>query len=81
MRQGLRWGPRSIDLDIISYGSKSIRSKRLIIPHQCIDKRIFVLKPLAEIAPRLSIPGKGKVCDLLAALGDDKACRRISNAE
>ena len=80
VRQGLRWGPRNIDLDIIAYGNKSIRSKNLTVPHQSADKRLFVLKPLAEIAPQLSLPGKGKVCDLLAALGDDKTCQRISNA-
>ena len=80
VRQGLRWGPRNIDLDIIAYGDKSIRSKNLTIPHQSADKRIFVLKPLAEIAPQLSLPGKGKVCELLAALGDDKTCWKINNA-
>ena len=79
VRQGLRWGPRNIDLDIIAYGNKSLNSKNLTIPHQSADKRLFVLKPLAEIAPRLSLPGKGKVCDLLATLGDDKTCRRIRN--
>ena len=79
VRQGLHWGPRNIDLDIIAYGNKSIHGKRLIVPHQSADKRLFVLKPLAEIAPRLSLPGKGKVCDLLAALRDDGTCRRIHN--
>ena len=79
VRQGLRWGPRNIDLDIITYGNKSLNSKNLTIPHQAADRRIFVLKPLAEIAPRLLLPGKGKAGDLLAALGDDKTCRRISN--
>ena len=80
VRQGLRWGPRNIDLDIIAYGNKSLNSKNLTIPHQSADKRIFVLKPLAEIAPQLSLPGKGKVGDLLAALEDDKTCHRICNA-
>lgn len=80
VRQGLRWGPRNIDLDIISYGDKSICSKRLTIPHRALAERLFVLKPLAEIAPRLLIPGQGKVCDLLDALADDKSCRKIGNA-
>ena len=78
VRQGLRWGPRNIDLDIISYANKSIRTKHLTIPHRCADKRLFVLKPLAEIAPQLTLPGKGRVSDLLAALGDNKTCRKIS---
>lgn len=81
VRQGLRWGPRNIDLDIISYGNKSIRTNRLTIPHSSVSKRLFVLKPLAEIAPQLPIPGKGKVCELLVALGDDKTCRRMGDGK
>jgi len=79
VRQGLRWGPRNIDLDIISYGNRFISTNRLTIPHISADKRIFVLKPLAEIAPQLIIPGKGRVCELLTALGDDKTCRKIGD--
>jgi len=79
VRQGLRWGPRNIDLDIIAYGNKRISSKALTIPHPSAAQRIFVLKPLAEIAPQLWLPGKGKVCDLLAALGDAQICQRVAS--
>jgi len=77
VRQGLRWGPRNIDLDIIAYGDKCITSKHLTIPHPAAHQRIFVLKPLAEIAPQLWLPGKGRVGELLAALGDESVCRKV----
>ena len=46
-----RNGPRTIDLDIIFYGNLILNTQSLTIPHPCADKRFFVLKPLAEIAP------------------------------
>ena len=48
-----RWGPRIIDIDILFYGKKIIKTKNLIIPHKEICKRLFVLIPLNEIAPNL----------------------------
>jgi len=48
-----RWGPRVIDIDILFYGKKIIKTKNLIIPHKEILKRLFVLVPLNEIAPNL----------------------------
>ncbi len=57
-RQRLRhWGERSLDVDILLYGDQQITTERLIIPHAEISKRNFVLVPLAEIAPTLSILG------------------------
>ncbi|MEZ0536521.1 2-amino-4-hydroxy-6-hydroxymethyldihydropteridine diphosphokinase [Caldicellulosiruptoraceae bacterium PP1] len=47
----IRWGPRNIDIDILFYGSLIINSNILTIPHPEIEKRLFVLKPLNEIAP------------------------------
>lgn len=47
--QGARFGPRIIDLDILLYGYKSIKSKRLTVPHPRMFKRDFVIKPLKEI--------------------------------
>jgi 2-amino-4-hydroxy-6-hydroxymethyldihydropteridine diphosphokinase len=46
---GVRYGPRAIDLDILLYGSRIVRSKNLIIPHPRMFSRLFVLKPLAEV--------------------------------
>jgi len=47
-----KWGPRTIDIDILYYGNKVIRRRKLTVPHPLMHKRYFVLKPLAEIAPR-----------------------------
>lgn len=60
-----RWGPRTLDLDILLYGSTRIDDARLQVPHPEIAKRAFVLYPLAEIAPQLVIPGLGAIADLL----------------
>lgn len=68
VRTGLRWGPRTLDLDILLYGSAQIADQRLTVPHVGIAEREFVLYPLAEIAPPdLLIPGKGHLHELVAA--------------
>lgn len=50
------WQPRLIDLDILFYGKKILKTKTLTIPHPLLHQRLFVLRPLAEIAPRLQHP-------------------------
>jgi 2-amino-4-hydroxy-6-hydroxymethyldihydropteridine diphosphokinase len=60
-----RYGPRTLDLDIITYGSEIIYEHHLRVPHPRAHERPFVLAPLAEIAPHLVIPGRGAVSDLL----------------
>jgi len=50
-RRGKRWGPRVLDLDLVLWSGGSFRSRRLTVPHAQIDKRSFVLQPLAAIAP------------------------------
>ena len=67
IRAGERWGPRTLDLDILLYGDRRIDSPRLQVPHPGIAARNFVLYPLAEIAPDLDIPGLGPLPALLAA--------------
>ena len=68
VRTGLRWGPRTLDLDILLYGEEQIHDETLTVPHAGIAEREFVLYPLAEIAPvALHIPGKGDLSGLLAA--------------
>ena len=52
----IRWGPRTIDLDILLYNQESIVTNQLIIPHPRMDSRAFVLVPLAELNPELIIP-------------------------
>ncbi|MGH8556265.1 MAG: 2-amino-4-hydroxy-6-hydroxymethyldihydropteridine diphosphokinase [Methylococcales bacterium] len=65
IRHGLRWGPRTLDLDILLYNQEIVETENLIVPHSGIADRAFVLYPLAEIAPDLVIPGKGSIADLL----------------
>lgn len=71
VRAGPRWGPRPLDLDILLYGERVIRGPRLTIPHPGLAERAFVLVPLAEIAPRLEVPGLGPVATLCAARASD----------
>ena len=66
-----RWGPRTLDIDILTYGSEAIDRPGLQVPHPRIGERAFVLAPLAEIASGIKIGGRG-VADLFAAItGDD----------
>jgi 2-amino-4-hydroxy-6-hydroxymethyldihydropteridine diphosphokinase len=61
-------GPRTIDLDLLVYGSDRIDEPGLRVPHPHLHERRFVLEPLAELEPHLDVPGKGKVQGLLAKL-------------
>jgi len=65
--RGLRWGPRTLDLDLLLYGDQLIQNDRLSVPHPGIGERAFVLLPLAELVPDLEVPGLGAISDLLAA--------------
>lgn len=65
---GLRWGPRTLDLDLLLHGDAMVESAGLRLPHPHLHERAFVLVPLAEIAPALVIPGRGDVKSLLAAV-------------
>jgi len=56
----IRWGPRTIDIDILLYGDLITRSDKLILPHPEMHKREFVLKPLNDIAPGVVHPLSGK---------------------
>lgn len=73
-----RWGPRPIDIDILAYDDLELREPELTLPHRHLFERAFVLVPLAEIAPDLSIGGV-RVRDALARLdasGIEKLGRR-----
>ena len=63
-----RWGPRTIDLDLLLYGDETIDEPGLDVPHPRLHERRFALEPLAELEPELVIPGRGSVKDLLAEL-------------
>jgi 2-amino-4-hydroxy-6-hydroxymethyldihydropteridine diphosphokinase len=62
--QRVRWGPRVIDLDLLSYARERRSDAALTLPHPGIVERNFVLYPLAEIAPDLDLPGLGRVAEL-----------------
>ena len=61
-------GPRTLDLDLLLYGSARIDEPGLEIPHPRLHERRFVLEPLAELDPSLEVPGKGEIQILLAEL-------------
>lgn len=65
VRKEERWGPRTLDLDILLYGNEVIDSERLTIPHYGMKVREFVLYPLAEIAPSLQLPDGTELNQLL----------------
>ncbi len=63
-----RWGPRIVDLDLLVYGDEVLDEPGLSVPHPRLSERRFALEPLAELDPRLVIPGLGSVAEALAAL-------------
>jgi 2-amino-4-hydroxy-6-hydroxymethyldihydropteridine diphosphokinase len=66
-----RWGPRTLDLDLLVYGDRRIAEPDLTVPHPGIAERGFVLRPLNDVAPTLDVPGVGRVGELLKKLPDD----------
>lgn len=71
--------PRTLDLDIVAYGERTIDEPGLAIPHPRMHERAFVVVPLAEIAPDAVIPGRGTVREL-AALVDAASVTRLDDA-
>lgn len=67
-RSGPRYGPRTIDVDLLLYGSEEVDEPGLRIPHPRLAEREFVLEPLSELDSDLEVPGRGSVRALLAAL-------------
>ena len=65
-RDGERWGPRTLDLDLLAYAGQIINEDGLIVPHPGIAERNFVLLPWQEIAPNYRVPGQADVADLAA---------------
>lgn len=79
VREGERWGPRSLDLDLLAFGDATIADDRLTVPHPRMTERAFVLLPLADIAPDAVLPGLGCVSDLLKVV-DTTGCRALPSA-
>lgn len=66
--RGERWGPRTLDLDLLLYGDAVIDVPGLRVPHPHLHERAFALLPLVEIAPDIGIPACGRAKDLLAGV-------------
>jgi 2-amino-4-hydroxy-6-hydroxymethyldihydropteridine diphosphokinase len=60
----VRWGPRRIDLDLLVHGTARVDEPGLSVPHPGLAERAFVLRPLADVAPDLEVPGLGRVRSL-----------------
>jgi 2-amino-4-hydroxy-6-hydroxymethyldihydropteridine diphosphokinase len=67
-REGPRYGPRTIDLDLLLYGDRVVDEPGLTVPHPRLHERAFALEPLLDLDPELEIPGRGRVSALLAGL-------------
>jgi 2-amino-4-hydroxy-6-hydroxymethyldihydropteridine diphosphokinase len=67
--RGERWGPRTLDLDLIIYGDEVTNGPGLTLPHPRAHERAFVLAPWHDADPQAQLPGYGPVAGLLAALG------------
>jgi 2-amino-4-hydroxy-6-hydroxymethyldihydropteridine diphosphokinase len=79
VRNGTRWGPRTLDLDLLTFGDRQISSKGLMVPHPEMHRRAFVLVPLADVAPPgLWVPGRDDLATLLASVSHDGVERLAS---
>jgi 2-amino-4-hydroxy-6-hydroxymethyldihydropteridine diphosphokinase len=77
--RGVRWGPRTIDVDLIVVGDEISDDPELTLPHPHAHERAFVLAPWHDIEPEAAIPGRGRVADLLDAAGLDGVRREVGS--
>ena len=75
VRKAERWGPRTLDLDIMLFGHQVINTERLTIPHYDMKNRGFMLWPLSEVAPDLSFPDGVSLQAVLESLNAEKPAR------
>ena len=81
-QRSIRWGPRTLDLDLLLYGDHLIDTDRLRVPHPHVAERGFVLAPLCAIAPELRHPRTGRLfCSLYEELGFDQQVRPAGQLE
>jgi 2-amino-4-hydroxy-6-hydroxymethyldihydropteridine diphosphokinase len=67
-RDGPRFGPRTIDLDLLLYGDERIDEPGLEVPHPRLHERLFALEPLLELDPQLELPGRGPLAEIVRGL-------------
>ncbi|MDF9409236.1 2-amino-4-hydroxy-6-hydroxymethyldihydropteridine diphosphokinase [Pelotomaculum isophthalicicum JI] len=77
--RGRRWGPRTIDLDLLIYGREIINTPELVIPHPRMHERAFVMVPLADLAPELELPGWGNTAELALSLAKVQLIEPMEN--
>ncbi len=71
VRKGPRWTARTLDLDLLLYDDEEMNSEELTVPHPGVHERAFVIHPLAEIAPRAEVPGRGRASTLAARVSTE----------
>lgn len=74
---GPRHGPRPLDVDLLLLGELELRTERLTLPHPQVSARRFVLEPLLELDPQLTLPDGTRLSEALAALGDRERVTRV----
>lgn len=74
-----RWGPRTIDVDVLLYGRRVVRGRRLRVPHPRLTDRAFVMVPLLEVAPGWTLPDGRSLASLVAALAPIQDVRHIGH--
>jgi 2-amino-4-hydroxy-6-hydroxymethyldihydropteridine diphosphokinase len=67
----VRWGPRTLDVDVVTVDDVTSADPELLLPHPGTPERATVLRPWLDVEPDAVLPGRGAVADLLAALGPD----------
>ena len=67
-RAGPRYGPRTIDLDLLLYGNEIVAAEGVEVPHPRLHERLFALEPLAELEPELVVPGRGPLAEIIGGL-------------
>ncbi|QKJ85891.1 7,8-dihydro-6-hydroxymethylpterin-pyrophosphokinase [Paramixta manurensis] len=75
VRKAERWGPRTLDLDIMLFGTQTLNSERLTVPHYDMHNRAFMLLPLIDIAPNACFPDGTTIRTVLAQLDSSAICR------
>jgi 2-amino-4-hydroxy-6-hydroxymethyldihydropteridine diphosphokinase len=72
----VRWGPRTLDVDVVAVGDLQVAEPDLVVPHPRAAERAFVLVPWLDVDPAAEVPGRGRVVDLLGALDRSGVRRR-----
>ncbi|NIF33137.1 2-amino-4-hydroxy-6-hydroxymethyldihydropteridine diphosphokinase [Enterobacter sp. Cy-643] len=75
VRKAERWGPRTLDLDLMLFGDEVIHTERLTVPHYDMKNRAFMLVPLLEIAPECRFPDGQSIAAILASLSQEGITR------